>query len=280
LSGVQQEESAMFVPFLKWPGGKRWFVCQYADILPSEYGAYIEPFLGAGSVYFHLQPKRALLGDINADLVNAYQIIKNNWQALQNSLRYRHRRHRADPDGYYYWLRDRVAASPTQQASRLLYLNRTCFNGIYRVNLQGKFNVPRGTKDKVLIETDDFNAMSELLAGADLVTGDFEPLIDRADSGDLLFCDPPYTIRHNYNGFLKYNEVLFSWADQERLAAALLRAARRDVKVICTNANHQSVRALYDKPEFHFKVVTRFSRLSADSASRRYFEELIIRANT
>lgn len=267
------------VPFLKWAGGKRWFVSNHADLLPSEYGTYVEPFLGAGAVYFHLKPTRALLGDVNRDLVETYRAIKDHWQALESSLRYRQRRHRKDPDAYYYWLRAKVPSELVQRASRLIYLNRTCFNGIYRVNRRGEFNVPRGSKDKVVIETDDFESMSKVLAGAELIAGDFEALIDRADSDDLVFCDPPYTVRHNYNGFRKYNEVLFSWADQERLARALARAALRGVKVVCTNANHQSVRDLYDNSLFERRVVSRYSRISADNTGRSHFEELIIRAN-
>lgn len=267
------------MPFLKWPGGKRWFVQSYSTLLPSEYNTYIEPFLGAGSVYFHLEPQKALIGDINTDLINTYRAIKDDWEKLEKSLKYRQRRHHEDADEYYYWLRQRTPSTLVQQASRLIYLNRTCFNGIYRVNRQGQFNVPRGTKDKVVIESDDFSAMSKLLAGAELVAGDFEPLVNRANKNDFIFCDPPYTVRHNYNGFRKYNEVLFTWADQERLASALLQAARRGAKVLCTNANHQSLRELYDQPEFKLQVLTRHSAISADSASRSSFEELIIQAN-
>lgn len=274
-----EQSRPSLVPFLKWPGGKRWFVCNHAKLMPEIFGTYIEPFLGGGSVYFHLQPKRALLGDVNADLVNAYQKIKDDWQSIQNSLQYRQRRHREDADSYYYWLRNRNPTDPAQQASRLIYLNRTCFNGIYRVNQAGRFNVPRGTKDKVIIETDDFEAMSRVLQCAELLAGDFEVLVDRAAFGDFVFCDPPYTVRHNDNGFRKYNEVMFSWADQERLAASLLRAARRGAKILCTNANHQSVRDLYGAMEFELQTVSRYSSISAKKGSRRKFEELIIRAN-
>ncbi|WP_347880397.1 DNA adenine methylase [Burkholderia cenocepacia] len=271
--------NALLVPFLKWPGGKRWFVCNYTNLMPETFGTYIEPFLGAGSVYFHLQPQRALLGDANAELINAYRAIKEDWEAVRNSLRYRQRRHREDADGYYYWLREHVPANPMQQASRLIYLNRTCFNGIYRVNRQGQFNVPRGTKNKVVIDTDNFEGMSRLLQQAELIPGDFKALVDRAQAGDFVFCDPPYTVRHNYNGFRKYNEVIFSWADQERLAASLLQAAERGVKILCTNANHKSVRDLYSDKIFDLHEIARYSSISASNASRRSFEELIIRAN-
>jgi len=267
------------IPFLKWPGGKRWFVCNHIDLMPKNYGTYIEPFLGAGSVYFHQQPPNALLGDVNADLVNVYRAIKYDWKSLLNSLKYRQRRHLEDADEYYYRQRDKTPSDPLLQASRFIYLNRTCFNGIYRVNRQGQFNVPRGSKDKVVFETDDFERMSKLLQGAELVIGDFEKLVDRAVEGDFLFCDPPYTVRHNYNSFRKYNEVLFSWADQERLAAALGRATARGVKVLCTNANHHSVRDLYAGNEFELQVVSRYSSISAKKNSRYQFEELVIRAN-
>jgi DNA adenine methylase len=114
--------------------------------------------------------------------------------------------------------------------------------------------VPRGTKDKVLIETDNFEGMSRLLTGAELIAGDFQSLVDRAQKDDFVFADPPYTVLHNYNGFRKYNEVLFSWADQQRLADALLQAAKRGAKILCMNANHQSIWNLYDHPEFSLKV--------------------------
>lgn len=266
------------VPFLKWAGGKRWFVNNHADLLPSTYNRYIEPFLGGGSVFFHLRPNAAILGDLNGDLIDTYRGIQHDWRALQNSLIYRQRAHREDPD-YYYRLRSKNPQDLLQKASRLIYLNRTCFNGIYRVNREGQFNVPRGSKDKVLLESDDFETMARLLEGVELRVSDFGPLIDEAAHGDLVFADPPYTVLHNTNGFVKYNEVLFSWSDQQRLANSLLDAARRGVKVVCTNANHQSVRNLYDREEFQLKVVSRFSAISADSASRKYFEELIIQAN-
>jgi len=266
-------------PFLKWPGGKRWFVCSYSDLLPAKYGTYLEPFLGAGSVFFHLRPRKAILGDINSDLINAYQAIKKNWEEIEVGLRYHQRRHREDAEGYYYLMRDQSPRNSLTQASRLIYLNRTCFNGIYRVNQKGQFNVPRGTKDSVVFDTDDFESVSKLLKKASLMAGDFEPVINLSKKGDFVFCDPPYTVRHNYNGFLKYNEILFSWADQQRLAKALKRAALRGAKVLCTNGNHDSIHELYDRQVFDLKVVSRYSTISADVQSRRDFEELVIRAN-
>lgn len=274
---VDSAEEALS-PFLKWAGGKRWFVRRHADLFPATYNRYFEPFLGGGAVYFHLRPQQAVLNDINPEVIAAYQAIKEHWVGLRKSLAYHQRCHDADDD-YYYAVRARTPATLVQQASRMIYLNRTCFNGIYRVNRQGKFNVPRGSKDSVLMDTDNFKSMATLLASADLRVGDFENVINEAGEDDLIFADPPYTVRHNLNGFVKYNEVLFSWADQERLARALKRAAARGAKVVATNANHHSVRSLYESWDFLARSAARFSQISADGASRKQFEELIITCN-
>lgn len=276
--GGNPTSHAVLSPFLKWAGGKRWFVQQHGRVFPRTYRRYIEPFLGGGAVYFHLRPNEAILGDINPEVIAAYQAIKEQWVGLKRSLAHHQRAHNEAED-YYYEVRAKAPKKLVQRASRMIYLNRTCFNGIYRVNRQGIFNVPRGTKDTVLMDTDDFKSMSALLAGAELRVGDFEALIDEALEDDLVFVDPPYTIRHNLNGFIKYNEVLFSWSDQERLARALTRAAARGVKVVATNANHNSVRTLYAGWDFMTHAVSRFSQVSADGASRRQFEELIITSN-
>jgi DNA adenine methylase len=229
--------------------------------------------LGGGAVFFYLKPKAALLGDINPDILSVYLGLKNNWKYVNRSLHYHQRMH---SDRYYYHVRGAQPKDVLRQASRMIYLNRTCFNGVYRVNAQGIFNVPRGTKDSVILETDDFEAVSQVLKGADIYLSDFEVLIDKAGEGDLIFADPPYTVRHNLNGFIKYNEVLFSWADQERLAAALTRAKSRKVKIVATNANHKSIRDLYAAKGFRLETVSRFSSISASPENRRQFEEIVI----
>lgn len=260
-------------PFLKWAGGKRWFVQKHADLLPSTFNRYIEPFLGGGSVFFHLQPTQSLLGDTNPDVITAYRGIKEDWTALVQSLQYHQRKH---SDEHYYRIRERVPSKVVQRASRMIYLNRTCFNGIYRVNLRGEFNVPRGTKDAVILDADEFGVVAKLLKNADIRLADFEVLINEAKAGDFVFADPPYTVRHNFNGFVKYNEKLFSWHDQERLAAALIRARDRGVRVVSTNANHPSVRELYCNQGFRLITTSRFSSISASAESRKQFQELIV----
>lgn len=260
-------------PFLKWPGGKRWFVQKHPDVFPEKYRRYIEPFLGSGSVYFHLRPQRALLGDSNAELIAAYRGLRYGWRKAHALLR----KHQEDHgDRHYYHVRQQEPRSNIERAARLIYLNRTCFNGVYRVNQKGEFNVPKGTRDSVLFETDDFAAAARLLRSAEIRVSDFEKLVDKATHNDLVFADPPYTVRHNLNGFIKYNEKLFSWDDQVRLANALARARGRGAHVVSTNANHASVRKLYASHGFPLKNISRFSSISATADSRKQFEELLI----
>jgi DNA adenine methylase len=266
------------LPFLKWPGGKRWLTLKHAGFFPTEYCRYIEPFLGSGAVFFFLEPNRAILGDLNQDLITVYRGIQTDWRKLQRLLQKHAQKH---GKRYYYRIRKADPKDPIERAARLIYLNRTCFNGIYRVNLEGRFNVPKGTKDTVLFPTDDFQSVARLLSHAELREAqDFESIVDEARKGDFLFVDPPYTVRHNNNAFIKYNENLFSWDDQVRLAEALGRARKRGAKIVATNANHQSVQKLYRDKGFYLNTVSRFSPISASPDSRKQFEELIISANT
>ncbi len=260
-------------PFLKWPGGKRWFVSMHGDVFPRSYRRYIEPFLGSGSVYFHLCPEHALLGDTNEELIAAYRGLRLGWKKAHALLREHQEKHDVR---HYYLVREQEPRCNIERAARLIYLNRTCFNGIYRVNRKGEFNVPKGTRDSVLFETDDFAAAARLLRGAELRVADFEVLVNEAKRNDLVFADPPYTIRHNLNGFIKYNEKLFSWDDQVRLAATLARARDRGAFVVSTNANHASVQRLYRLHGFRLKSISRFSSISATAGSRGEFEELLI----
>jgi len=270
-----EENETKLIPFLKWAGGKRWFVQKYADHLPNNFHRYIEPFLGGGSVFFHLKPENAILGDLNQDLIIAYSAIKEDYDSLITALRKHNRQHSYE---YYYKVRACNPTSDIGRAARFIYLNRTCFNGIYRVNLKGKYNVPKGSKNTVILESDDFSALSYQLQSARIINSDFEILIETAQRGDLVFADPPYTVKHNFNGFVKYNEKLFSWDDQIRLADALYRAKERGVKIVSTNANHESIRELYLEREFGFQSVSRYSSISAKICSRNQFEELLVRA--
>jgi DNA adenine methylase len=262
------------LPFLKWAGGKRWLVNQCCHLIPTEYNTYIEPFLGSGAMFFALQPKKAILADLSLELVETYDAIRIDWSSVLKTLRKHHRCHSRD---YYYHVRSSSPENPTDRAARLIYLNRTCWNGLYRVNRQGKFNVPIGTKTEVCLPTDDFERVHQLLSRARLIGSDFEQVIEMAKSGDLLFVDPPYTTLHSENGFVKYNEKLFSWSDQVRLRDCLTRARQRGVSIIATNADHVSIRKLYCKG-FSIQSLRRASVIASNSHYRQATRELLITA--
>ena len=262
----------MTKPFLKWAGGKRWLVRNHAHLLPTKFNRYIEPFLGSGAVFFHLSPNNAVLGDTNSDLINTYSAIQKNWRLVYRYLVTHHANHSHE---HYYRVREKQLRSSFSRAAQFIYLNRTCWNGLYRVNQKGDFNVPIGSKDSVIFEDDRFDLVADKLKSATLRVSDFEDLIDEAGEGDFVFVDPPYTVQHNHNAFIKYNEKLFSWLDQVRLFHALQRARNRGASILGTNAYHQSVRDLY---EGHFDTicVSRNSQISSKASTRSRFEELVL----
>lgn len=263
------------VPFLKWAGGKRWLTASYEHLIPKSFDRYLEPFLGSGAVFFHVQPRRAVLSDSNAELINTYDQIRLNWQKIAGALRRHQRNHCAE---YYYHERARERKAGHERAAKFIYLNRVCWNGLYRVNLRGQFNVPIGTKTSVVLESDNFEQVAALLRRATLFAADFETILERAGESDFVFVDPPYVTRHNFNGFAKYNDRIFCWDDQERLAAAIRRSAGRGAKILLTNANHASVRALYNGVGSQLTLV-RNSVLAADSANRGSTTEFAIAVN-
>lgn len=267
-----KNDKNIVVPFLKWAGGKRWLVAQRPDLFSGIAARYIEPFLGGGAVYFHIKPKDAILTDVNPELINAYREIRDHWMGVDDELMLHHGRHSKD---YYYKIRGESYCCPTRRAAQFIYLNRTCWNGLYRVNRYGKFNVPVGTKSAVRLDTDNFDVMSKLLKGADVYVSDFGETISLATVGDLVFADPPYTVKHNNNGFVKYNETLFSWSDQVRLKHALAAAKRRGARIVSSNADHESVWDLYSG-EFDIQRVWRASVISGKAQTRGQVSELII----
>lgn len=265
----------MTSPFLKWAGGKRWLVSCGQLPKPARFVRFVEPFLGSAAVYFSIRPKKALLSDMNADLILLYKQIKKAPDALQRLMNNHQRKHSAD---YYYAVRAKRPKSDLEAAARFLYLNRTCWNGLYRVNLKGDFNVPIGTKNTVVFESDDFVALAEMLKSATLKCSDFEPIVDGCKEGDFLYVDPPYTVQHNFNGFLKYNERIFNWADQMRLRDALVRAKARGVAIAATNADHDSIHTLYaGVGEYH--QLKRHSVLAGDASKRRETTEALYFTN-
>lgn len=262
--------------FLKWAGGKNWFVKQHGHRLPAQYNRFIDPFLGGGSVFFYMEPEEAILSDVNGELITTYRAIQQDWQKLDEKLRAHARRH---CDEYYYKVRGQRPRETTSIAARMIYLNKTCFNGIYRVNRRGEFNVPRGSNNTVLTGQEKFEQRSILLHNVELINCDFEETINIAVEGDFLFCDPPYAVQEEQS-FVEYTQNLFNWDDQIRLADAIERARQRGVQILMTNVNHPSVRALYENREgFLLDKVDRYSSISGQAGGRRRYSELIVSAN-
>lgn len=262
----------IIVPFLKWAGGKRWLASHLSDLIGEVEGNYIEPFLGSAAVFFTLRPRSAVLSDRNRELVGAYRALQTQSKAVERHLAEHQERH---SKSHYYKVRDVIPETFAKRAARFIYLNRTCWNGLYRVNLHGRFNVPIGTKSAVLMESDDFESVSKVLRRADISHADFQISVSQAKAGDVIFCDPPYTVRHNQNGFVKYNEDLFSWADQVRLRDALRTARDRGARVFITNADHESIRELYGQ-DFDIHEFERYSSIGGANAVRGNYSELLI----
>lgn len=272
--GVAADEETIG-PFLKWAGGKRWLARRYQDLFDTNYERYIEPFLGGGSMFFALRLKKSILADCNKRLIETYVEVRRDPEAIVSALR---RYQQLHSDGFYYSERKRkYPGSPLKRAAQLIYLNRTCWNGLYRVNRKGEFNVPRGTKTSVVLDTDDFGAVASALEHAELLAQDFETTLSKACDGDLVYVDPPYTVKHNHNGFDKYNEDIFSWEDQVRLKTAVSAAVERGAKVAVSNADHISVRDLY-RDVGTLETIRRTSVISGNAQHRGEISELLIRS--
>jgi DNA adenine methylase len=261
-------------PFLKWAGGKRWLTRINEPFQPAHYNNYIEPFLGGGSVFFYLSPEVGVLNDRNKELMNMYRVLRDQPLALKELIKWHQAQH---SDEHYYKLRSREPKSKLERAARFLYLNRACWNGLYRVNKLGQFNVPKGTKNTVFFEKDDYEGAANLLKKVKLCSTDFEKIIDLANEGDFVFVDPPYTVKHNRNNFARYNERIFSWEDQERLAESVKRAYERGCKVAVTNADHASIRKLYGFTQY--RSIARASVIAGDPSKRAKITEALFTCN-
>jgi len=261
------------IPFLKWAGGKRWLVESAFQAIPDKFNRYIEPFLGGGAVLFSHGCSKGIVSDLNADLITTYKAIQKDWHSVEKKLREHARNH---SDEYYYKIRASRPIKGYSVAAKFIYLNRTCWNGLYRVNLNGEFNVPRGTKNSVILKTDNLSEISRKLSGYKIYCRDFEETISEAKEGDFVFIDPPYTVKHNVNGFIKYNEKLFHWDDQMRLKEAIEVAVDKGVMLTVSNADHDSIKELYsDLGEI--TIVDRKSVIAGNSVYRGNTTEVIIR---
>ncbi len=257
-------------PLVKWPGGKRLLLREILPIIGEDLGRYFEPFLGGGAVFLAVEPKKAFLSDSNPDLINLYKQVRDKPQELIERLG-ELRNSEAD----YYKIRETIESDEVRSAARLMYLTSLSFNGIYRLNLRGQFNVPYGQKPKKQhFNSTQIMLISNALRETTLSSQDFESAVKSAKSGDTVYFDPPYTVAHGNNGFLKYNEKIFSWSDQVRLAEVFRKLDRRGCRVLVSNAAHDSVKDLYSK--YEIIAVQRASLIGASKESRKPIFEYLI----
>ncbi len=267
------ETKKSLAPFLRWAGGKRWLIKKDNNIAPLEFNNYIEPFLGSAAVFFSMPHKPFIISDTNQDLINCYVAIKENHKEVQRLVKVHQENHTKE---YYYQIRADEPNTNETRAARFLYLNRTCFNGLYRVNKQGKFNVPIGTRNNAFLDDDKFKAVAARLEQGKILNQDFEKTISMAGLGDFVFIDPPYTVNHNLNGFIEYNEKIFSWDDQIRLKNSIISALDRGAMLTMSNADHESIHELYSGL-CNIQKLERNSVIAGKPCNRKITSEVIMR---
>jgi DNA adenine methylase len=257
-------------PILKWAGGKRALLPQILKHVPKRFNTYFEPFFGGGAVFFAINPPEAILSDLNPDLIITYRQIRNNLSPLIAHLsRMKHEYNE------YYLVRANTPDTHLERAARFIYLNRTCWNGLYRVNRLGKFNVPMGRYlNPKICDHINLHAASKRLQNARLITSDFSKVLESAEPGDFIYLDPPYVTSHNNNGFVEYNSKIFALEDQVRLATTMQELSKRGCMVLMSNANHKAIRQIY--AEFYQRKVVRQSIIAGTIKDRGRISELLI----
>ncbi|MEK7326433.1 MAG: DNA adenine methylase [Chloroflexota bacterium] len=237
-------------PFLKWAGGKSRLLGQFAGLYPCQFAGYHEPFVGSAAVYFHLcglraPVKRVRLTDSNAELVNCYTVVRDDVDSLIDSLAKHKRQH--SPEHYYEVRAQSLdALSEVERAARLIYLNKTCYNGLYRVNRRGQFNVPMGSyKNPGIFDPDELRQASRALQNAEIEVAPFAAAARRARKGDFVYFDPPYHPLSSTANFTSYTESAFGEQEQGELAQAFRELDRKGCKVMLSNSWTPFIRNLY-----------------------------------
>lgn len=259
-------------PVLKWAGGKSQLLGEIIPRMPESYTNYIEPFFGSGAVYFAIAPDHAVIADSNPELINLYRIIASDVEDLINLLsKYENTKEQ------FYGVRavDWRDMKPLEAAARTVYLNKTCFNGLYRVNRKGLFNTPyANNKRTVFCDATEIRKAAVLLNGAEIICGDFhEVLMEQSKKGDFIFLDPPYVPVSKNADFKRYTKEQFGEADQKKLAEDVRELHIRGCKIMLTNSNHPLVHELYEG----FKIeVFQTRRMINKDANNRIGEDVIV----
>jgi len=263
-------------PFVKWAGGKSQLLSQISDFLPHHFDLYFEPFVGGGAVFFHLRPRKAVISDANFDLINAYRVIRDDIDSLRAELdefqekrisRRLYELHRKkNPD----------KLSKVERAARFIFLNKTCYNGLYRVNRKGDFNVPFGKYSRMpkLYEGENLTEVKKLLGGTEIEYASYETALGRASKGDFVYLDPPYSPDPKSQGFTSYTKESFSEVDQTRLAARFKDSDRRGCLLMLSNSDTRHVRSLY--ADFTIERVKAGRMINCIGSERTGYNELLI----
>ena len=274
-------ENTLLAPILKWVGGKRQLLNDILPLIKSK-GTYIEPFLGGGAVLFAHQPKKAIVNDYNSELMNVYQVIKTHPEQLIQLLQTHHDNNSED---YYYKIRelDRSTEykelSPVKKASRIIYLNKTCYNGLYRVNSSGYFNSPYGKyKNPNIVNAPTIRAMSKYFNDNDitLLQGDYKEALKKARKGSFVYLDPPYMPISSSANFTSYTENGFGYQQQEELKKECDKLRKKGIKFIQSNSDCPEIRELYK--EYTIQTVLAKRAINSNSAKRGEINEVLIYA--
>jgi DNA adenine methylase len=275
------KNNKLIAPFLKWVGGKRQIMPSIVEFLPKDIKVYnyVEPFVGGGAVLFHLQPKKAIVNDFNVELINVYQVIKDNVDTLIADLR----KHQNETD-YFYKLRglDRTTEykklSNIERASRIIYLNKTCFNGLYRVNNAGEFNAPFGHyKNPNIVNEPTLRAVSKYLNSnkIELFSGDYETILDNLDRYSFVYLDPPYhpiSVNSNFTGYVQGGWNIF---DQVRLREACDKLHAKGIKFLLSNSSSGFIKDQYKS--YNISVIKANRAINSDGTNRGEVDELLIK---
>lgn len=275
----------MAAPFLKWAGGKAKLAPEVLRRAPTSFARYHEPFLGGGAVFFAFEASRpalaASLTDSNASLMACYAALRDDVEAVVSELHALAREYLSEPQeqrpAVYYRVRARPALDPARAAARLIFLNRTGYNGLYRVNSRGEFNVPHGRYARpAIVREQALHDASRALRPAELHCQDFEAACERARPGDFVYLDPPYHPLSRTSSFTAYTADEFGAPHQQRLRDTFAELTRRGVAAVLSNSDHPSVRALYHGRGFTLECVTMSRSINSDGSGRSAIAELLI----
>ncbi|AFY84227.1 DNA adenine methylase [Oscillatoria acuminata] len=265
-------------PFLKWAGGKTQLLQQYQPLFPPQFKNYYEPFLGGGAVFFYLFQEhsagfKAVLSDVNAELINMYRCVKTDVEALIKELESHQRKHNPE---YYYQIRAQKNQKLVKKAARIIYLNKTCFNGLYRENSKGEFNVPIGRyKNPTICNAELLRADSQVLQSVKLEVRDFDKVLEEAKTDqDFVYFDPPYYPLSNTSQFTSYSRYNFNEQDQIRLRDVFAELAKREVKVMLSNSDCPFIRELYQ--EFPIHEVSAARSINSKGTHRGKISEVVV----